>query len=202
MSDRVASMDVRLRIAVGGEPVGVAEFCREHSISRQTFYKWRARYRVEGLDGLREQSRRPRSSPNQTPLQVVQRIVDLRKELHDFGVDHGPGTIQWHLGRDATIERVPSEATIYRVLRQQSLITPAPQKRPTRSWKRFEASAPNELWQADVINWVVADHANRVHVISFLDDHSRVALRCRAVHAATALHTWDTFSQAAQQWGL
>ncbi len=52
-------MDVRLRIAVASEGLNVAVFCREHGISRQTFYAWRRRYRAEGLDGLEPRSRAP-----------------------------------------------------------------------------------------------------------------------------------------------
>ena len=32
-------------------------------VSRKTFYKWVARYRTEGLDGLEERSRRPICTP-------------------------------------------------------------------------------------------------------------------------------------------
>ena len=35
-----------------------------------------------------------------------------------------------------------------------------------------------------------------------LDDHSRVALRCRAVTHATTAEAWVTFCEAAQKWGL
>jgi transposase InsO family protein len=195
-------MDVRIKIAAVGDSVKVSKFCQDNQISRQTFYKWRVRYQAEGLDGLSERSRRPHSSPNETPPQTGDRIAELRKQLGDDGLDHGPGTIQWHLGRDDRVQRVPSEATIYRILQRQGSITPEPRKRPKRSWRRFEASAPNELWQADVINWVVADHGRTIQVISFIDDHSRVALRCRAVEVATTLNTWETFSDSALQWGL
>src|SRR4051794_8334758 len=185
MSERVAPMDVRLKAAVADDSVNVSAVCRELGISRQTFYKWRRRFAAEGLDGLAERSRRPRSSPAQIPFVVQQQVVDVRNQLGDAGLDNGPGTIQWHLGRSGTVERVPSEATIYRILQRHGSITPQPRKRPRRSWRRFEASAPNELWQADVINWAVADHGGAVQVISFVDDHSRVALRCRAVEVAT-----------------
>jgi len=58
-------MDVRLLAAVSGELDGlnVAALCREHGISRKTFYKWRARYVAAGLDGLEPRSRRPARSP-------------------------------------------------------------------------------------------------------------------------------------------
>ncbi len=192
-------MDVRLRIAVASEGLNVAVFCREHGISRQTFYAWRRRYRAEGLDGLEPRSRAPKTSPGRIAVEVEEAVVALRKELDELGVDHGPSTIQWHLaGRG--IARVPSEATIWRVLVRRGFVVPEPRKRPKSSYRRFEATAPNELWQADCIDWVTASGAAKI--INFLDDHSRVALRSKAVPEATSEATWDAFCEASATWGL
>ncbi|WP_198545309.1 leucine zipper domain-containing protein, partial [Amycolatopsis sp. M39] len=40
--------------------------CRYFGISRQAYYTWLRRYETEGVDGLRERSTRPRTSPNAT----------------------------------------------------------------------------------------------------------------------------------------
>jgi transposase InsO family protein len=125
-------------------------------------------------------------------------IVELRKELADAGLDAGPGTIQWHLGRGH--RQVPSEATIWRVLVRRGFVVPEPRKRPKSSLRHFEATAPNELWQADCIDWVTATGV--VKVLSFVDDHSRVALRVRALPEATSEATWDTFGEATHAWGV
>ena len=95
---------------------------------------------------------------------------------------------------------VPSEATIWRILVRRGFVTPEPRKRPKASWRRFEATAPNELWQADAIDWTIA--TGQVEILSFLDDHSRVVVRVQAVLTATTDSTWDTFCQAADRWGL
>jgi transposase InsO family protein len=95
---------------------------------------------------------------------------------------------------------VPSVATIWRVLVRRGFVVPEPRKRPKSSYRRFEASAPNELWQTDCIDWAVA--SGPVKILSFLDDHSRVALRVRALAAATSDATWETFCEAAERWGV
>ena len=164
-------MDVRLRIAVVSPDTNVSAFCREHGLSRETFYVWRRRYATEGLDGLVPRSRAPRSSPQRTSIEVEDAIVALRKDLEDLGVDHGPSTIQWHLAQRGG-RVVPSEAMIWRILVRRGFVTPEPRKRPNASYRRFEASAPNELWQADCIDWAIA--TGPVKILSFLDDHSRV----------------------------
>lgn len=192
-------MDVRLRAAIASEDLNVAAFCREHGISRETFYVWRRRYRAEGIGGLEPRSRAPKTSPRRIGADVEEAIVTLRKELADLGVDHGPSTIQWHLGR-RSIGKVPSEATIWRVLVRRGFVTPEPRKRPKASFCRFEATAPNELWQADCIDWTIATGV--VKVLSFLDDHSRVALRVKALPEATTEATWLGFCEATANWGV
>src|SRR5262245_42776245 len=173
MARRVVSMDVRLRAALADPGTNVARLCRQSGISRETFYVWRRRYQAGGLGGLEPRSRAPRRSPGRIPAGVEDAIVALRKELTDTGVDAGAGTIQWHLGRRGGQARVPSQATIWRVLVRRGFVVRQPRKRPKSSWRRFEASAPNELWQADCIDWTTA--VGVVKVLSFLDDHSRVA---------------------------
>ena len=191
-------------VAVGaGGRVNVSRVCAEVGVTRKTFYKWVARYRAEGLDGLEERSRRPHRTPTQTATHVEELIVRLRKELADAGLDHGATTIQWHLGRrtqELRRQRVPSVATIHRILVRRGLVTPSPSKRPKSSWCRFEAPAPNEWWQIDAMGWVVATGA--VEVFNVLDDHSRVAVRSRAVVTASGAEAWTTFSEAAQRWGF
>lgn len=187
---------------VAGEPLNVAQLCRASGVSRKTFYKWAARYRAEGLAGLEELSRRPLSSPARTPGRVEDMIVALRDELLSAGLDHGATTIQSHLGERETLGslRVPSVATIHRILVRRGLVEPQPRKRPKGSWKRFEAPAPNEYWQIDAMDWTIA--TGLVKVFNIIDDHSRLAARSRAVTEATTQEAWTTFCQASQQWGL
>jgi transposase InsO family protein len=200
MAKGLATMDVRMRIAVASEDVNVAAFCRAIGISRQTFYEWRRRYRAQGPDGLEARSRAPKSSPGRISVALQEAIVALRKELDDLGVDAGPATIQWHLGTRRPRAAVPSQATIWRELVRRGFVVPEPHKRPKSAWRRFEASAPNELWQADFIEWTIATGV--VKIISFIDDHSRVALRVKAVPDATSEATWATFGEASGAWGL
>ena len=177
----------------------MAAFCREHGVSRQTFYLWRRRYLAEGLDGLEPRSRAPKTSPGRIAADLEEAVVALRKELTDLGVDHGPSTIQWHLGRRG-VAKVPSEATIWRVLVRRGFVVPEPRKRPKASFRRFQATAPNELWQADCIDWTISTGV--VKILSFVDDHSRVALRVTALAEATSEATWLTFCEATAVWGV
>ncbi|HEX2185425.1 MAG TPA: IS481 family transposase [Chloroflexota bacterium] len=185
--------------AVTGGEINVAAFCRDAGISRDTFYRWRARYRAEGLAGLEARSSAPKSSPRRTLPDVEDAVVALRKALEEAGFDAGAGTIQWHLGRRGPAA-VPSVATIWRILVRRGFVVPQPRKRPTSSWRRFQAAAPNELWQADATKVTIA--TGQVEILSFLDDHSRLLTGCRALASVSTEDTWEAFSAAVRAWGL
>ncbi len=52
--------------------------CQEYGISTKTGYKWRERFLRQGQEGLAEESRRPRSSPQQLSQEEVCEIVRLK----------------------------------------------------------------------------------------------------------------------------
>ena len=103
----------------------------ECGISRQHLHRLLARYREGGLDALESRSR----------------VTALGVELVSAGLDAGPATIAWHLAEEGL--PVPSASTVRRILHAAGLVAPEPHKRPRSSWIRFEASAPNEVWQSD-----------------------------------------------------
>ena len=51
--------------------------------SERSLKEWLARYRSEGLLGLENKSTRPRCQPNETPIRIKERILELRKEMND-----------------------------------------------------------------------------------------------------------------------
>ncbi|BBY25995.1 hypothetical protein MSEDJ_00910 [Mycolicibacterium sediminis] len=100
MAQKVTAMDIRMAAAVAGQLDNVAAFCRDERISRQTFYKYRRRFREEGIDGLQDRSRRPSTSPGQTSPEIEDIVVRRRKQLIEQGRDHGAQSIVWSLQRD------------------------------------------------------------------------------------------------------
>src|SRR5262245_319527 len=143
-----------------------------YGIRRQHLQRLLRRYRDGGLEALAPRSRRPRTNPARTSDEVRERIVSLRTELTARGLDAGPVTIAWHLGREGLT--IPSSSTVRRILHAAGLVVPQPRKRPRSSWIRFEAAAPNELWQSDFTHWRLAD-GTQVEIIERLDDPSRLS---------------------------
>ena len=62
---------------VAGEAMNVQRVCEEAGISRQTFYKYVARCRVERLAGFEPRSRRPHTCPQAVSGDVEDAVIWL-----------------------------------------------------------------------------------------------------------------------------
>lgn len=180
---------------VAGEGVNMSLVCRQFGISRKTGYKWLARFAVEGPDGLVDRSRRPVRSPSRTSPAVEELVCSLRRSFPAWG----GRKIRWSLLRQG-VEGVPAASTITDILRRNGLIGD-PTPRTARSWIRFQADAPNQLWQMDLKGWFVTGQG-RCEPFDVLDDHSRFSLCLDAFGGPDA----DTIQQALTvtfgTWGL
>jgi transposase InsO family protein len=185
-------------LKVVSKQLSVTAAAAAYGISRQQLTRLVRRYRDGGLEALEPRSRRPHASPGRTADAVRARIVALRTELTAGGLDGGPMTIAWHLGRDGL--PIPSTSTIRRILHAAGLVVPEPRKRPRSSWVRFEAAAPNECWQSDFTHWRLADDSE-VEIISWLDDHSRYLLDCTAFRRVAGDDVVATFLTAGEAHG-
>jgi len=178
--------------------LNVSEFCRVHGVSTWLFYDLRRRYQAEGDVALEPLSRAPKRVANKIPVAVGDRIVLLRKQLADDGLDNGPATIRFHLQRLDGWS--PSEATIWRLLRTRGFINPEPRKAPKHAYRRFVAERANECWQIDATKWSLAD-GTTVEIVNIIDDCTRVLIASIAVTTCTTANSWDALCAGAQQWG-
>jgi transposase InsO family protein len=190
--------------AVVVEKRPVREVASSYGVSRSWLYELVARYRREREAAFEPRSRRPRSNPNSTAVEVLDLIVELREKLTTTGLDAGPDTIVWHLAHHHEI--TVSRATVARHLTKAGLVTPEPNKRPKSSFIRFEASMPNECWQADFTHYRLTRPDGRpgadAEILSWLDDCSRYALRVTAHVRVTGPIVLAEFHKAAAQHGI
>lgn len=176
----------------------IREVARSYGVSKTFVAKLVKRFKEGGAEALEPHSRAHRNDPNRTPVELEDRIVELRKELLDYGVDAGAATIESHLARE--LSHSPSISTIHRVLVRRGFVNPQPKKRPKSSYIRFEADQPNEMWQSDFTDWELTT-GRTVPILNFIDDHSRVLLASRAVSVVKGADVIATFVQACERWG-
>jgi transposase InsO family protein len=124
-----------VELMIVGYPVN--EISAQYSVSRQTVYKWWARWRTEGDVGLWDRSSRPHSCPHQTSARLERRIVRLRTSRK-----LGPARIGGIVGAPAS--------TVHQVLCRQGMNRLAWMHRPTgRVVRRIVTSRPGELVHVD-----------------------------------------------------
>jgi transposase len=71
--------------AITLENRAVAEVVADYGVSKSWVYELLARHRAEGDAAFEPRSRRPRTSPNATPAEVVDLVLQLRKDLRIAG---------------------------------------------------------------------------------------------------------------------
>lgn len=162
----------------------VAAFLREYDVSRSWFDKIRKRARVDGdLSSVAEHSKGPQTSPAKTTEFIEQLALTIRAKQKKEGWDYGPLTVKWELEAQGFI--APSRATLARIFTRNGVVTPQPKKRPRSSWKRFCYARPNDLWQMDATEWVLATGLKAV-IFQLTDDHSRLAVASLAARSENA----------------
>jgi transposase InsO family protein len=142
----------------------MSELCRRYEISRKTGYKWLGRAML-GSWQASDRSRRPSSSPRRTAPGIEAHVLALRQRYPFYG-----GRKIRHLLRREGIESPPAASTITAILDRNGFLSP--ERRRLRNWQRFEAAAPNALWQMDFKGHFALTRG-RCHPLTVLDDHSR-----------------------------
>jgi transposase InsO family protein len=179
-------------LSVVQQQLSKAETARRYQVSWRWVHILVTRYRTGGWKAVEPRSRRPHGNSRAVNTELRERILTLRNELQQSGLDSGPISIAARLDREGI--RPPSTSTIRRILTTAGLISPEPKKRPKSSYRRFEADQPNECWQSDFTHWQLADGTG-VEIINWLDDHSRyllASLACRRVTGQTVIATFLT----------
>ncbi len=112
----------------------VAELFR---VSRPTVAKWAARYRAEGLGGVRDRSSRPHHCPRRTPVSVEELVLAERRRLRV-----GPDDLGARLG--------VAPVTVWRVLQRHGCSRMADFDRTHTTVVRYQRERPGELVHIDV----------------------------------------------------
>ena len=164
------------------ESGNVAKTCRYFGIPRSSFYRWHKVYLEHGEEGLRCKKPIAKSHPNQTPDEIVEKILYLRQKYH-----LGPVRIMWYMARYHQM-RV-SDATIYRVLKRHG-VSRLPGKVGCRKvhTKRYHKQVPGHHIQMDVkflifkskagkkikrYQYTAIDDATRVRALKIYDRHTQ-----------------------------
>lgn len=158
------------------DALSISEFCKPQKISRSIFYRIRSRAATESAAAaaLHPRSRAPHNPARRYGPEVINELVRIRKQVKNDGWDYGPKTIHC----EATIQdnfpgrKVPSIATIARLLSGVGHVDRNPRKRPKSSYLPFARSTVMALWQLDAFEYRVGE-GKVLTVYQLLDDATR-----------------------------
>ena len=144
----------------------ISDVCIAFGISRETWYKWKRRYDPYGVDGLKNQSRKPHNIKN---VKVTEELKKLVLELR-LNNRFGPMRIRFRLKRKYGVSL--GTKTIYNLLKRHKLNVLAVKLK--RKYKRFEMKHPNELVQMDTKGpFYLKASRTKHYLIHVIDDCSR-----------------------------
>jgi len=175
--------------------------CRTFGISRQTGYKWAARFeRAWRWEDLEERSRRPRRHPHATPRLFVQRIVDERRRLPLWG----PVPLRKRLQDKWPFVDWPAASTIGAILKRQDLVVPRARSRgtPPRTQPFAACREPNDLWCIDFKGHFAVADGTRCYPLTVMDAATRYLLACVGLRSPDDASVRTVVEQLFRTYGL
>src|ERR1017187_7818749 len=129
----------------------MSELCRIYGISRPTGYAVLDRYGAGGEAGLEELSCAPRRHPNQTPGEIEQLVLGLRRQ-HPLW---GPRPLKKVLGERQQQLVIPAASTIGAIVDREGLTRHRPKRRRVEPYQQPFAAVegPHDEWGTDFRWW-------------------------------------------------
>ena len=150
-------------------------------VQAETLRVWIRRYRRGGLEALED---KPRASLGITALtdEQIELACRLKREVPERSLERLIRIMeQMKLVEPGAVRR----STLHRALQREGLSARQCRVSDREDLDRFEAVAPNDLWQSDLLKgpWLPdplrPGKARRACLYAFLDDHSRLLLHGR-----------------------
>jgi putative transposase len=177
--------------------VTMTDLCAQYGISRETGYKWVARFEADGPVGLHDRSRRPHSSPRATAPAVVQALLAARRRHPRWGpkklLAHG-----WPLATQ------PALSTASALLKQHGLV--GPRRRRTRPGHpgrpTTPLTTPNAVWTIDFKGQFRTGDGTWCYPLTVADACTRYLLACHSLGSVRTGPTRAALERVFRCYGL
>lgn len=180
----------------------IRDVCRQFGIAEKTGHKWLNRHELGGPAALADRSHRPLVPAHQIPRAVIDALVALRQEHHDWGarklrheLQTAQPTITW-----------PAPSTITTLLKREGLVVA--RRRPRRermAWAHTGLTvptAPNDVWAADFKGHFRLRTGPYCYPLTASDLHSRFVLLVAALDSIATEPTIAQFRRCFLEYGL
>jgi transposase InsO family protein len=97
--------------------------------SKRSLERWISNYKKHGVQGLEPKSTRPKTNPNETPIRIKEKVVELRKEKKECALK-----LMWHL-QDEGIQI--HFQTIQKIIKTEGLTRKYRTRKPYKEYIRI-----------------------------------------------------------------
>ncbi len=157
----------------------VTELAREYGVSRKTVYKFKKRLELQGVQGLRDDTRRPARLARKLPGEVEHAVLALKKKYPTWGAKK----IRARLPHAFPGVHVPAASTVHCILDRNGGV-----KRRRRRRKVAGTGKPlsvpertNHVWGADFKGQFRLANRSYCYPLTTTDLFSRYLLQCEAL---------------------
>lgn len=191
---------MRFVVDLKSELYSMSELCELYNVSRVTGYKWLRRYEELGIDGMKDQSRAPKSCPHRTDPETCGLLLELKRKYPDWGA---PKLLE-KLHRMDPERDLPAAATVGDLLRREKLTKPGRRRRPLEHPGRptGHAVVPNDLWTADFKGQFKTRDGIYCYPLTIADVASRFVFSCQGLASTKHREARPVFLRLFREFGL
>ena len=178
----------------------VTDLCREYGISRKTAYKFIHRFQACGLDGLKDQSRRPHHLASKTDALTEHMILNTKFDHPTWGAKK----LKPALERQYPDIVFPAISTISAILSRHGLVRPLPRRlrRSVPISQLRTSHEPNEIWCVDFKGQFQTQDRKYCYPLTITDHASRYLLACEALLSPSIQESLPVFKECFSKYGL
>lgn len=179
----------------------MTDLCKEFGVSRKTGYKIYERFQKTGFEGIRDQSKLPKTRPNQTEIAIERSIIKVRSEHPTWGAPK----IKAYLEKRLHEKVIPARSTIHAILERNDLVKQ--RKRRILEYKSqgtdlTSANAPNKIWCTDFKGQFKLGNKQYCYPLTVTDQFSRYLIACEALENNREQACINIFDELFEEYGL
>jgi transposase InsO family protein len=171
----------------------ISKACRQAGMDRTSFYEWKRRFQTHGIDGLKDLPPVPKSHPQTTPSETVEKITALAlanpawgcnrlaSYLQLEGISLSAVSIQNILNRNGMGSRyerllkLEEKATVEKITLTVEQIALIEKANPCFAERHVESSRPGELLSQDTFYVGQLKGVGKVYLHSVVDTYGSYA---------------------------
>jgi transposase InsO family protein len=198
----INTMDQKIQLIADWQKqiFSLTDLSQKYGISRPTVYKLIGRYEQSGIEGLKEQSRAPKTCPHKTPEKVVNLVIQEKLKNRK----RGPRKIRAQLKRQHPELELPAISTISYWLKKEGLVEEREKRLhvPPYTQPFCDCDKPNDIWSIDYKGQFYMKNNRVCYPLTVSDNFSRYILGCKALPGPRYIPTKEHLESIFREYGL